>query len=367
MGQNLLLVGGGHAHLGVIQQGRRYTDRGHRLIVVSPSFHDYSGMGPGLLSGQYTLTDVRFDIAALTRAVGGQFIEDTVCGVDPQARQVVLASGSTLSYDILSFNTGSSVLPLPMDSKTPSSVFTVKPVAELLRAREAILQHASRKESTRIVVVGGGAAGCEVAGNLQALAQQQELDLDITLVAGQALLNTCSPRTRQLVLAELMHFPLHLLEGCHVESIHQGVALLDDQRELPFDVLIQATGIKPSGPFKDAGLAIGPQGGLSVNASLHTTLFPEIFAAGDCLFFQSGILAKVGVYAVRQSPVLARNLLAALESKPLRLFYPQKRYLLVFNLGLGRAVATGYGLAWRGSSASRLKNYLDNRFVNSFR
>ena len=367
MGRNLLLVGGGHAHLGVIQQGRRYTDRGHHLTVVSSSFHDYSGMGPGLLSGQYPLTDVRFDVAALTRAVGGQFVEDTVCGVDPQNRQVVLASGATLSYDVLSFNTGSSVMPLPTENQTTSSVFTVKPIANLIRAREAILQQAPHKESTRIVVVGGGAAGCEVAGNLQALAQQQDLDLDITLVAGQALLNTFSPRTRQLVLAELMHYPLHLLEGCNVDSIRHGVALLDDQRELPFDVLIQATGIKPSGPFKDAGLAIGPHGGLSVNASLHTTLFPEIFAAGDCLFFQPGILAKVGVYAVRQSPVLARNLLAALESKPMRLFSPQKRYLLIFNLGLGRAVATGYGLAWRGRSASRLKGYLDARFVNSFR
>lgn len=366
MGRHLILVGGGHAHLGVIRQGARFVRQGHRFTVISPKFHDYSGMGPGLLSGQYPVGAARFDVEALTIAAGGQFVEDTVSAVDPEGRMVTLASGECLPYDVLSFNTGSSIEPLPMDKPSARKVYSVKPIANLLKVRDDILKRKATEGQLRLLVVGGGPAGCEVAGNLQALAQQLDLDLDITLIAGRALLHSFSSRTRKLVLEELMRLPMHLVEGCHVESLQAGKAILSDRREIPFDLLVQATGIKPAGPFKESGLAVGPHGGLSVNSSLHTSRHPEVFAGGDCLYFQPGILQKVGVYAVRQSPVLAKNLLAALESQPMQPFSPQKEYLLVFNLGLDRAVATGYGFSWRGRSASFLKNYLDTRFVSGF-
>ena len=52
MGRHLVLVGGGHAHLNVLLNLADYVPRGHRVTLIgSVPYHDYSGMGPGLLSG----------------------------------------------------------------------------------------------------------------------------------------------------------------------------------------------------------------------------------------------------------------------------------------------------------------------------
>jgi NADH dehydrogenase FAD-containing subunit len=54
MGNHLVLVGGGHAHLTVLLHLSDYVQGGHRVTLVGPSpYHYYSGMGPGMLSGIY--------------------------------------------------------------------------------------------------------------------------------------------------------------------------------------------------------------------------------------------------------------------------------------------------------------------------
>jgi NADH dehydrogenase FAD-containing subunit len=74
-------------------------------------------------------------------------------------------------------------------------------------------------------------------------------------------------------------------------------------------------------------------------------------------------LARVGVYAVRQAPILTYNLLATLEHRPLRRFHPQKRFLLILNLGDDDGLATWGPLAWRGRTPFRIKDRIDRRFL----
>lgn len=78
-------------------------------------------------------------------------------------------------------------------------------------------------------------------------------------------------------------------------------------------------------------------------------------------------LPKVGVFGVRQAPVLLHNLKAALCGTAPRAFHPQKRFLLVLNLGEGEGLAVRGQWYWRGSVSLRLKNYLDQRFMNQYR
>ena len=60
---NLVMVGGGHAHMTAIANIGRFLDKGHRVTLVSPSaYHYYSGMGPGMLGGFYTPEEIRFPI-----------------------------------------------------------------------------------------------------------------------------------------------------------------------------------------------------------------------------------------------------------------------------------------------------------------
>ena len=57
---------------------------------------------------------------------------------------------------------------------------------------------------------------------------------------------------------------------------------------------------------------LGPDGGLRVNEYLQSVDHPEVFGGGDCIYFEDRPMDKVGVYAVRENPVLYHNLKAAL-------------------------------------------------------
>ena len=94
--------------------------------------------------------------------------------------------------------------------------------------------------------------------------------------------------------------------------------------------------------------------------------YPEIFGGGDCISFQSHPLDRVGVHAVRQNPILYRNLLATLEGGRLQSFNPIDTYLLLFNLGDGRAIYWRKDRAWAGGLAFVFKNYLDKKFMRKF-
>jgi hypothetical protein len=80
-----------------------------------------------------------------------------------------------------------------------------------------------------------------------------------------------------------------------------------------------------------------------------------------------GPLDKVGVYAVREDPVLFHDLLAALDGGRIRRFEPAGDYLLTFNPGDGRAIFWKKQFAVNLRLAFWLKDYVDRRFMRKFR
>jgi len=74
----------------------------------------------------------------------------------------------------------------------------------------------------------------------------------------------------------------------------------------------------------------------------------------------------VGVYAVRQNPILYHNLLAVLEGTDLQTFVPQKSYMLIFNMGNSRGILWRKTFLWEGRLAFFLKDYVDRKFMQKF-
>jgi NADH dehydrogenase FAD-containing subunit len=159
---------------------------------------------------------------------------------------------------------------------------------------------------------------------------------------------------------------VEVTEGVRVGRVDSGNAILEDGREYPFDFLFLAWGIRPSGLFEESGLPTGEDGGLLVNHYLQSVAFPEIFGGGDCISLQGHTLDKVGVYAVRQNPILYENLMAALEGGKMKRFDTSEVYLLLFNLGDGRAIFLRKGWISCGKFNFLLKDYIDKRFMRKF-
>ena len=364
MGKHLVLAGGGHAHMTVMRNLERFRQLGHRVTLVSPDpYHYYSGMGPGLLGGTYRPQQVRFHVRRMVEDRGGTFLADRVVRIDAARRELLLASGTLLPYDVASFNTGSGV-PLTALDAGPG-VTAVKPIHQLLEVRQQIRQ-ALTVGSLRLLVVGGGPAGVELAGNLWRLVDQAGGAADLTLLAGRRLLGAFPEGVRRRALASLMQRGIAVREGLHVTSLAGRQALLSDGNRLPFDFALVATGVQPSTIFRDSGLPVGPDGGLLVNRQLQADGRPELFGGGDCISFQPRPLAKVGVYAVRQNPILFANLMAALESRALQPFQPQQAYLLILNLGDGRGVFNRGRLTFGGQWVFALKDRIDRAFMARF-
>jgi len=357
MSKHLVLIGGGHAHMVTLANMQDFIRKGYAVTVIQPSeYHYYSGMGPGMLGGNYTPDDIRFETRKLVEAKGGRFLLGKAYRVDPDNKTVLIeGSDEAISYDVLSCNAGSYV-PVEMFAGEIGMVYGSKPIEILLEAREKILEGA-KKEKMRVAVVGSGPSSMEIAGNVHQLGLRNELKgIDITIFAGRTFMSGVSARIRKIARRILQQKGITILETGYVQKIENGVLELEDGQRYTTDLVFAAVGVKPSKIFHRSGLPIGPDGGLRVNKYLQSTGYSNIFGGGDCVYFEPDPLDKVGVYAVRQNPVLHNNLMASLDGRSLETFLPGPKYLLIYNLGNGDGIISKWNVTLSGKWAFRVKD-----------
>jgi NADH dehydrogenase FAD-containing subunit len=366
MGKKLLLAGGGHAHMTILAHIRDLVREGHEVTVVQPSdFHYYSGMGPGMLGTTYTPDEIRFATRQVVESMGGTFVRDKVTHIAADERKVTLASGQTLEYDVLSCNAGS-FIPFDNIHGDTSNIFTVKPIERLQEAQRAVISLCAARTRPHVAVVGGGPAALEIAGNVRKLARLRGRHAPrITLFAGRQLLGRFPEKIQTMARDSLTRQDIAINEDGYVDEIRNGVIVQNGKHHHP-DMVFVATGVRPSRLFADSGLPTGVTGGLLVNEWLQSVKYPEIFGGGDCIDFEPRALDKVGVYAVRENPVLLRNVRASLNGTRLQRFDPGGSYLLLFNMGDDTAIFSKGPLMFRNWLGFLLKDYIDRRFMRHF-
>ncbi|MGI9537710.1 MAG: NAD(P)/FAD-dependent oxidoreductase [Desulfocapsaceae bacterium] len=363
----LVLLGGGHAHLTILANLRQFAEEGHEVTVVQPADHHYySGMGPGMLGGTYEPDQVRFNTLRIVERQGGIFVKDRAVSIDAQNRTVRLFSGVTLPYDLLSCNTGSSV-PVRTISENIDSVIPVKPIEGLARARK-IISTRLKSSNLSIAVIGGGPSALEIAGNLRQLGDRiKGYELKIILFSGRRLLADSTPWLQKNAQQILFSRRIELSEGSYVSSVQDGTVSLVNGNNYTFNLIFAALGVEPSPLFANSGLSVGNGIGLEVNRYLQSTKHPEIFGGGDCIHFSEQPLDKVGVYAVRQNPVLLHNIRASLRGEKLQGFEPGKKYLLIYNTGDAHGIFLKGSIRFTGRLAFMIKDYIDRRFMHRFK
>jgi selenide,water dikinase len=365
--RHLVLVGGGHAHVHVLKSFAMRPEPGVRLTLISPQpYATYSGMVPGVLSGQYEVSEAQIDLRSLAARAKAAFIGDRVVQVDPRARMLFLQERPSVSYDLLSFDIGS--MPADQERILPgANIIRVKPIEEALAGIEEAFASPVPEDGRRIVVVGAGAGGVEIAFGLSARVRREGkgsvtiCDREAQPFAGRG------PRTASVVEETLRRKEIRFIGGVEVASVDSAGVHLADGRLVPADVVVWSTGARGPALFSKSLLPMDERGCLRVGDDLRQLQFPELFAAGDCASIVSHPnLPKAGVHAVRQGPVLAANLRAALRGKRLRTFRPQSQFLSLLNTGDGSAIFSWGQVALRHSTFWHLKNYIDRRFVERY-
>jgi NADH dehydrogenase FAD-containing subunit len=362
----LVLAGAGHAHMMLMDSLPDIVTKGHEVTAIGPEHrHYYSGMGPGMLGGDYTPEHISFPVRKMIEERGGVFVQDKVTRIDPDQRVVLTQSGREVPYDVLSCNLGSFV-PHASVVEEGASVYTVKPIENLLAARQRIMDIAAR-ERVRVAVCGGGPAALEIAGNAWAAAREGgRRGAAVSLFAGKNFLKRAPARVRSRARRLLQKRGIEVFEGSYVRTVRQDEVELENGSRHRADVIFMALGVQPSKVFADSNLPVGRDGGLEVNSFLQSTKYPEIFGGGDCIWFAPRPLDKVGVYAVRQNPVLLHNVQAMLEGAELQAFDPGGSYLLIYNVGAREGILHKNGIVFGGKPAFWIKDYIDSKFMRRF-
>lgn len=364
--RTVLLIGAGHAHLHVIANARRLTDAGHEVVVVSPGDFLYSGLATGVLGGHYPPSLDRIDIGALCKSGGARFHRASVLSVSSADREVDLDDGRILPFDALSLDLGSRAPDIPGEQDDPASCFSVKPVSHLLHLR-CKLEERRRGPPIRVVVAGGGATAVEIALNIAALGKRLGHDLSVQILAGNGpLLRQLPPRAAVRVRAVLDGVGVSV-ETSRVVRIADRTAVTEAGVTIPFDLFVNATGLVPNRLAGGIDLPLDERGALRLDHHLRSSADPTVHGGGDAVAIEGHDLPRIGVYAIRQAPVLLHNLAAAVEGREPAVFRPQTHYLWILNLGDGTGLAVRGERWWHGRLAFLAKDLIDRRFLYRYR
>lgn len=364
--KRLLLLGGGHAHLQVLQAWARQRPAGAELLLVTPyPALLYSGMVPGLVAGHYRPAQCRVALAA---AAGVQWLQGAAVALDAGARSVQLADGRCVGYDWLSLDTGAVQRRDRLPGAAEHALF-VRPIEAFVDAQPRLLERAAQ-QVLDVVVLGGGAAGFELALALQHRLQHTLQGARVSLVTGGPEPLEGYPAAARRAGAQVLARRGVTVWREQAVAVQAGSVQLASGMQLACDTAIVATGSEPPAWLAGSGLALCPRGFVATGATLQSLSHAEVFAAGDVATRVDRPHPRSGVYAVRAGPPLALNLRAALSGQPLRPYQPPARTLNLLSCGERRAITAWGGLALGERGWGRLawwcKDHIDRAFVARF-
>ncbi len=368
---NIVLVGLGHTHLILAKSIAQIHKAGARLILIDPSGFWYSGLATGVLSGMYPAALDHIDISDSFIRQGGRVIRAALTALDRSAKTITLDNGQMISYDLVSFNIGSRV-PLETIPGAEQHATPIKPISNLPQLRCRLVEAFSRTQADtsaqiKITVIGAGISGCEIAANLCALAQKHKAAVQIILVTKADRILPRQPLAASSKLARyLVGRGVKILTNRTVTRIESAEIHTDSYPPIASDFTLVAAGLRAPKITQSLDLPLADDGSILVSEFLHSPADPAVFAAGDCAAFAPRPLKKVGVYAVRQAPVLKQNLIAAVRDKPLKKFKPQSKTLLILNLGNGSGLALWGPFAILSRLMMKAKDVIDRRFLKKF-
>lgn len=365
----IVLLGAGHAHLEVVRHAAALRGDGAQVVLVDPGDAWYSGLASAVVGGRLPARRDRVDVAAVTRARGVGLRRARAVGL---AGSVVrLDDGEELPFDSLSLAVGSELATGTVEVEPDApNVIGVKPIQHHRQLRDRVRATLAVQDA-RVVVVGGGASAVEYAANLALLTGHGGATRTaVTIVSGADVLVPSAPDGARRRLAGLLdRRGVRVLVGTRVAAVtatHVRLATPPGLGgTLRHDVAVVATGLRAARAVELLGL--GDADGMVTTTTLQHPRRPDVLGAGDAIRFAATGLPRLGVYGVRQAPVLLANLRARTTGGPMTAYRPQRSALTIMDLGGGTALALRGRRWWMGAAALVLKRVLDERWMRRHR
>lgn len=288
----ILIIGGVAGGASAAARARRLSESSEIILVERGPHVSFANCGLPYRVGGEIIDSARL-LVQTPQSLRARYnldvrVHTEALSVSPASRTVRLLDRATgneypQSYDRLILSTGAAPVKPPIPGIERAGHFTVRNIPDV----EAIMSWLTRVSARNAVVVGGGYIGLEMAEQLH----RRGLHVAIA----EALPQVMAPLDFEM--ASFLHrelrnngIDLHLGDGVAAfeepgerEVAAASTVVLKSGVRLPADVVILGIGVKPEvGLARDAGLEIGPRGGIRVNEHMQTS-DPAIYAVGDAV------------------------------------------------------------------------------------
>jgi NADH dehydrogenase len=368
---HVVVVGGGFAGLAVV---KGLAGAPVRITLVERRvYNTFQPLLYQVATGGLNAGDVTYWLRGLhLKQRNVRVVHEHLVGIDHDAKRIRLLNDEWVDFDYLVicngvtanfFGTpGAKEHALPMYSRS-----------QALRIRDQLfirLENSAfsktKDDGLRVVVVGGGATGVEVAG---ALAELRTAGLapafpeihgdafEVKIVQrGKELLKAFHPRLREYAAQELERRGVSLHLGAGVAEVRPDGVLLTDATVIPADLVVWSAGVGPHAEVGDWDLPRAGNGRIVVGQDLQVEGRPGVFAVGDIAATPDDLpqLAQPAIQGGKQVAKNIRALLAGRPTEPLRYF--DKGTMAVIGRraaiaeiaipGTGARIKLTAGLAW---------------------
>jgi nitrite reductase (NADH) large subunit len=263
-----LIIGNGVAGVTAAQEIRRHDAAGQITLIGDETDPYYYRASLSEWITEDSTTDMTYArTAAFYKAMRLETPTGRVIQVDAEQKRVILEKGDPVSYDKLLIATGASANVAPIEGLNDSLVYRTWDDAR--RIKEQV------RAQTRVLILGGGVLGLELAGALVKIGVHNIAIVQLQDFLGPPLLDEPAGRwLEQRIRAD----GLTLFLGDTVDRVKGQAAILKSGKTWTFDLFVQSIGVQaryPDVPGLETGRAI------RINEHGATNL-PNVYAAGDC-------------------------------------------------------------------------------------
>lgn len=240
-------------------------------------------------------------------------IKNEVLAIDKEDKTVKVKNLETdeeyfETYDKLVLSPGASALRPPIPGIDSEKIFTLRNVTDV----DQIKSFMNTNDPKKVVVVGGGFIGLEVAENLN------ELGIDVSLVEMlDQVMNTMDFEMAKYLHEAAKNHGINLILGNgvdrFVEEDGETIVRLQDGTALEADMIVLSIGVKPNTAFvKESGIEVNDRGAIVVNPKMETSA-DDIYAVGDAVIINNLItnerqMVPLAGMANKQARIVANNL-----------------------------------------------------------
>ncbi len=376
MNKQIVIIGGGFAG---VESALRLADHGHDIIIISDD--DCFTFVPALYetaAGELHEGDVCILLSDLIKGRNITLYHDRVNRINLDDNYVCSDNVNCIPYDILIICTGAQTNYYGVKGASEYTI-SLKSRCDAQKIREIIHNASKTKQSFNVVVCGGGLTGVEFASTLSDHIKRISLCCDNDISGFSVRLVQAEPEILPILPAKARMFSLQYLTSqgvvvsCSEPIIEVTNDLIITKKETHnYDLAVWCAGLKPCDLILNSNLPLSGAGGgargeagrgIEVNNYLQVKGYPNVFAAGDCIYNDEHPL-KTAQNAVHQARLISHNINQLVNGGRLK-SYKQINNIFYAAIGEYMGLRVKNGHVSTGKDIKLKKDLLERNYFES--